>query len=217
MAALTALRLKYEEPVLPVVLYLRGGGIPGLTKRSAQESLLGVEISSFTYWAFGLSEAEAADYLGRNALAPAPASCMDSEVLGPAELKLRCLEAILDLQVDDGRKFLLVNAVETYIELKGDENMNYSELVSKSQRTQEIEDMELTWAGRLQKEAEEKGQASGRAEGFRSLLELQIDERFGPLDEVSRSRLQAIDDLEKLRALGRKLLSARSLADLGLG
>lgn len=61
-----------------------------------------------------------------------------------------------------------------------------------------------------------EGRTEGRAEGERRLLLSQIEVRFGPLDDADRQRIEATDSTEELERLGRRLMEATSLADLGL-
>ena len=85
--------------------------------------------------------------------------------------------------------------------------------------------MQLTWADKMMARGREEGIARGREEGIargqllgaRQLLSGQIEHRFGSLDEVSRRQLEQIEDPEELDRLARRLVEARSLAELGLG
>ena len=65
-----------------------------------------------------------------------------------------------------------------------------------------------------EKAGEKVGEKRGQiAEAKKILLSLgQI--RFGRLDKATRAKIKSIDDLERLEALGVKLLNAASWADL---
>ncbi len=59
----------------------------------------------------------------------------------------------------------------------------------------------------------------GRQETLQALLPAvlaQLEQRFGSLSEEARSRVEAIDSAEELAELLTRLLSASSLAELGL-
>ncbi|MEM6797680.1 MAG: hypothetical protein AAF725_27175, partial [Acidobacteriota bacterium] len=109
---------------------------------------------------------------------------------------------------------------ETYLDLDEGESMDYAQRMSRSHHAQEIEEMELTWAGRLQRDAKadgvKEGEKLGRAKGSRSMLEAQLQEKFGALDGARRRKLRAIEDPEKLNEIGRRLLKAESWGELGL-
>ena len=68
--------------------------------------------------------------------------------------------------------------------------------------------MELTWAGKIEKQ--------GRLDGARSLVIRQLEHRFGPLPGSVRNRVEHLDDPQELELLSEQLLDAGSLADLGL-
>jgi flagellar biosynthesis/type III secretory pathway protein FliH len=74
----------------------------------------------------------------------------------------------------------------------------------------------MTWAEKFEAQAVERGLREGRREGMREMLLHQLERRFSPLpDEVSR-RLSAIESKDELTQLAERVLSARSLEELGL-
>jgi len=62
----------------------------------------------------------------------------------------------------------------------------------------------------------EKGIEKGREQGQREFLLIQLEERFGPLSEQLRNRLQNLPP-ERVGELVRAVVRAQSLAELGLG
>lgn len=65
----------------------------------------------------------------------------------------------------------------------------------------------------------EEGRQEGREEGIRAFQDFLLSEmadRFGPVPEAVRRRVEGIQDLDELKRLGKRLLAASSLADLGL-
>jgi predicted transposase YdaD len=100
----------------------------------------------------------------------------------------------------------------------------------------EIYDSGVTWADRMREkaltEAREQGLSEGRVKGLaegrvegraegvpageRRLLLRQLELRFGPLPETARKRVDALDAPKDLEDLGERLLTAKSLGDLGL-
>lgn len=63
---------------------------------------------------------------------------------------------------------------------------------------------------------EQRGKLEGKLEGQRDMLREQLEVRFGPLSPVIIARLQSWPG-DRLTELGRALLSAASLEELGLG
>ncbi|HSS48134.1 MAG TPA: DUF4351 domain-containing protein [Thermoanaerobaculia bacterium] len=55
-----------------------------------------------------------------------------------------------------------------------------------------------------------------RAEGKRELLLRQLERRFGPVPDTVRQRLEEIRSTRRLDRLADKILTARSLREMGL-
>jgi hypothetical protein len=209
------LRLRHGKPVVPMVLYLRGGPAD-VTAVTVEERFEDQHLASFTYFAFGLSRSDAPEYLERpEPLSWALASLMRRRTLSPARHKLACLRRIARAAIDDAGRFLLVNCVETYVQLDGEAREEYERLLA-DEPNREVTIMEMTWADTLEAKGVEKGLEKGRLEGMRTLLLGMLERRFGPLPEGARKHLGAIDSPEELSELGDRVLDARTLDDLGL-
>ncbi len=68
-------------------------------------------------------------------------------------------------------------------------------------------------------EWKQKGREEGREEGLKAMrpaVLVQLEQRFGPLPDESRRRIEAIHSFEDLAALASRILMAGSLAELGL-
>ncbi|RMH18218.1 MAG: hypothetical protein D6696_13560 [Acidobacteria bacterium] len=237
------LRLDHRRPVVPIMLFLRGGP-PGVDRLRVIEEIDGSEINRFTYLAFGLSRCRAEDYLERpEALAWGLAALMRPATMDRAEHKLACLRAIARGELSDLQRFLLLETVETYLVLEGAEKKRYDNLVAE-QRNREVNAMEMTWSQQLlargraegiergraegiergraegiergRAEGIERGRAEGEVAGVRRTLTRLLEKRFGPLDDDVRRRLAAISDAAALERLVDRALEARSLRQLGL-
>ena len=217
----------YEGQVLSVVLYLRGGR-PGVRLEPMEEDTIGPEVGDLRYLAFGLSGCRAEDYLARpEPLTWALTALMRSGSLGRAEHKLACLRRIAEADLDEDRRLLLVNCVETYLQLSPRETAEIDALRAREEN-REVHAMEMTWADRLREEGWKSGRQEGREEGRRRerekalralrplLLEL-LGERFGPVPERVRSHVEEIESVERLTRLARLGLTAESLEEMGLG
>jgi hypothetical protein len=221
------LRLRHRKPVLPVVLYVRGGPA-GAEDVPVADRLGKRHLASFTYAAFGLSKCEAAAYLNRpEPLAPALAALMRRGEHSPAEHKFRCLQRIARLEIDAAARHLLVNCVESYLQLDGEEQRAYEKLLAR-EPTQEVSTMQMTYEQKVEaramkkgleqgrEEGREQGRDLGRVEGMRSVVTGLLERRFGPLSSASRERVEEITDADELSRLADRVLDARSVEDLGL-
>ena len=142
--------------------------------------------------------------------------------LGRAEHKIACLRRIAAADLEDHRRLLLVNCVETYLQLRPQEAEEFRTLQAR-EANQEVRAMELTWADRLRAEGWKSGQEEGRrrerekaVRALRPLLLQVLGERFGPLPPRVSERIEEIDSVERLTRLARRALTARSLEEMRL-
>ena len=216
------LHLRYGLPVYTFVLYLRGGS-EGVRTAVHREIFLDQEVCSFRYTSFGLSGASAEDYLARpEPLAWAFAALMRWPGNDRFAQRRACLERIArERNLDGARSFLLFNCVATYLELDRRARELYEELLAQHREGNRAM---MTWAEKFEAQAVERGlqkgiqegRERGLREGMRETLLHQLERRFSPLpDEVGR-RLSAIDSKDELTRLAERVLSARSLEELGL-
>ena len=209
------LHLRHDLPVHSFVLYLHGGP-PGIERSELRESSLGREVTRFRYTSLGLARASAVDYLARPyPLGWALAALMRWPRRDRAEHRSACLRRIAAARpLDDARRFLLFNCVATYLEWDG----GAAEVEALLHGKREDRTM-ITWAEKIEARAAERGRQSGLErglEGMRALLLQQLTMRFEPLPPGVGERLAAISSFEELSRLGRRLLSAGSLEELGL-
>jgi hypothetical protein len=216
--------------ILSIVLYLHRGGA-GVQRFGLAGSVPDLDLEGFRYTAFGLAGCDAAEYLARpEPLAWGLAALMRRGPLTRPELKLACLRRIAAADLDDARRILLVNCVETYLELNSDEAAEYARL-SKVRENREVKKMATTWSERIEAQGIEKGLQAGRREGekagrreglqegvqaVRKILLSLLEQRFGPLSEATRERVESISSLDRLARLSERALTARSLAALRL-
>jgi hypothetical protein len=136
---------------------------------------------------------------------------MRPDSLSRAELKMACLRRIAAARLDELPRFLLVNCVETYLQLQGREAEELEALQARSNGEEEVRAMKairMTWAEQL----EEKGMERG----VRQTLLHQLGVRFGPLSDEIRRRIEAISSVERLNQIAEQILVARSLEEMGL-
>jgi flagellar biosynthesis/type III secretory pathway protein FliH len=91
-----------------------------------------------------------------------------------------------------------------------------------------LEENLIRWSERIRKEALREGLREGRKEGrqkrregqldgMRKVLLQQMTLRFGRLPKEVRSRVEQINSAQEMQKLSRKVLSAKSLEEMGLG
>jgi hypothetical protein len=84
------------------------------------------------------------------------------------------------------------------------------------ERQKEVQAVGMTIAEALKAEGMAEGQAKGRLEDAREMLQGLLEEKFGPVPEAIRLRIQATTDLARLHAAARGVLHLGSLEQFDL-
>ncbi|MCS6859646.1 MAG: Rpn family recombination-promoting nuclease/putative transposase [Abditibacteriales bacterium] len=212
------LSLRHQLPVFPVVVYLaRGAG--GLGTEIFEESLFGRRVLTFEYHRVGVADLPAEAYLSsRNPLAYGLAALMQPGRRRPAELKVSCLLGIARALVDEARKGLLVNCVETYLRLDESEQALYEQLVEQPEQ-KEVKEMLTVYEERGMQRGiaigEQRGIALGTVRGKREATLRLLRGRFGKLPKAVEAQVKAMESEAELDALFDAALTAPSLEELG--
>ena len=203
--------LAHHKPVVPIVVYLRGGK-PDVTREKLRMEIPGDMFHTFSYLAFGLSRSDAREYLARpEPLAWGLAGLMRPGGQSVARHKLACLTPITKADLTDRQRVLLVNCIETYVDLNDAAQREYEALLAE-EGNEEVATMEMTWADRIAHDARVQGWEEGR----RDLLLEQLERRFGPLPARTVERVRALSSADELSRLAARVLDAPTLEDLGL-
>jgi hypothetical protein len=83
-----------------------------------------------------------------------------------------------------------------------------------------LEETLIKWREQIRREAQREARAAlreGRLEPLRKMLLEQMTLRFGRLPATVRRQVEEISSMQELRKLGRKVLRAKSLEEMGLG
>ena len=209
------LRARYGIAVYPLVLYLfEAGG--GLRVHTHRHELLGDVVSEFRFRTIGLPKLKAEEYLEKgSAMAGGLGALMRGGDWSTAEHKVACLGVIGRSEGTDTQKFFAMNCVETYLELTELDAGEYEALIAREEHM-EARRIEKTWADRIRDEAYEEGVEKGLLAGKRATLAKQLQLKFGTLSEETMVRLEAITDPQALDLVAEKILTAVTVAELGL-
>jgi len=150
--------------------------------------------------------AEQVAWLGAEALRriqAAPLSDQQRFLLG------ECVQAYLPLDDEQQRQFERLLASEAYSGVQAMNTTSYEKGLQKGLEKAQV--MNTTWY----EKGLEQGLEQGLERGQRKLLHEQLEAKFGPL---SASALERLDHLpaERIWALGKAILKANSLRELGL-
>ncbi len=199
-----ALLLRYSAPVFPVVLYLHGGS--GLSEEEYRVTVFGREVHRFCYQSIGLAHLDPREYLGESPLGAALAALMDRrKTRAPLELRVEMLTRVSQSALDDARKALLVNVIESYFRLTATEAVRYEQLIP-GKENRNMEDTELSalsWASEIELKAKS------------DLLLKQLTKKFGPLPDGTAEKVHAIE-YEEIDSYCERFVTASSLEEMGL-
>jgi len=117
------------------------------------------------------------------------------------------LKRVIESELDDARQYLLVNVVETYFPLSGDELEEFNQVVTRKEYSK-VQDTDLTWGDKLLL----KGLIQGKREALKRLLTA----KFGALPSEVVIRIDAIESEEALDQYLERVLTAQSVEDVGL-
>ncbi len=200
------LRDKHGLPVLPIGLFLRVG-LDGSGIDVYEEHFWELRPVHFEYLYVGLPALDGVQYVqGDNWLGVALAALMRIPRERMAWLGAEALRRIQEAPLTAQQRFLLGECVQAYLPLDEQQQHEFHKLVA-SEPYQGVRAMNTTWY--------EKGIEKGIERGRRELLQEQLEERFGPLPATAIERLRELP-VERLTVLGRALVRAQSLRDLGL-
>ncbi|HXG10230.1 MAG TPA: DUF4351 domain-containing protein [Gemmataceae bacterium] len=200
------LRDRHELPVLPIALYLQVG-LDGIGIDVYEERFWELQPVHFEYLYVGLPALDAVQYVeGENWLGVALAALMRIPPERAAWLGAEALRRLKDAPLTEQRRFLLGECVQAYLPLNEEQRREFDRLLATGPY-RGVQAMNITWY--------ERGVEKGVEKGQRELLREQLEERFGPLSLSVVDRLEQLP-ADRLKALGRAMLRAQSLRELGL-
>lgn len=215
------LELQFQLPVISAVLFLKGGPT-GVELRKVEHRIAGRVFNIFHYFAFGLSRSLAEEYVDLpQALAPALAALMRSEIWDKSEQKLRCRKAIRRVELPLAEAFVLDRVVDTQLQLNPAQKKRYREL--ERLEGKEVQEMVITWEDALAEryakgraEGEARGEARGELKATRRAIALLAGHRHDELPDGFEKKLEAVDSLQRLYEILEQVSDIASLEDLDL-
>jgi hypothetical protein len=212
----TLIHYMENRPVTFLVIYLEPRGT-GWDREVLDESE-GDMVVRFGCRRISLGKSLAADYLAKgNALGWGLTAFMDPVGLSRAWLKAEALKRLRERDLEEAKRQVLVDCIETYLVLNEAEQSEYAVLLRQEEYKMviNIEDIKETWLERIEREAWERGQAEGQAQSKRETLLRLLRHKFHdvPVEVDRRVQGLSVADLDRLLE---GVLDANSLTDLGL-
>ncbi len=204
------LRRRHDLPVLPIGLYLRVG-LDGIGWDAYEEYFWEHQLVRFNYPYVGLPALDAEQYLRQdNWLGVALAALMRVPRERRITLAAEAMQRLVHCPENVYRKTLLCECVSAYLPVDEEQRRQFEVLL----RNHPASGVQAMTMGLLD-HVEQRGELKGIQKGQRELLRELLETRFGPLSPAVEARL-ANWPADRLTELGRALLSATSLQQLGL-
>jgi hypothetical protein len=161
-------------------------------------------VTTFRYGVANLSRLDVAGYREvDNPLVGGLLPFMRRGAITPVEHKLVCYRHVAAHAKTEVRREMLVDIIDTSLTLSATEQAEFKRLV-RAPENGEMRKIVTQW------------ELQGRLQGERNMLIEQLRAKFGDVDADVEEQINAISDEKKLSALARKILTAKSLDDLGL-
>lgn len=204
------LEARHGEPVFSILLALRGG--PRGIVRLAETASVAGQRRLFEYTAVGVGGLVVPELLASpEPVAWALAALAHCRPADKPARKLVCLDRIAKSGLSEYETYLLVNVVETYLQLSPEQREVF-ETLKLQQEDRIVHKIEITWADRMR----EEGREAGRGEGVLHVLKHLLQQRFGELSAGTLAKVEQIRSVSRLTRLAEQTLSARSLEEMGL-
>jgi Domain of unknown function (DUF4351) len=204
------LRDKYGLPVLPIGLFLKVG-LDGLGIDVYEEHFWELRPIRFEYLYVGLPGLDAVQYVqSANWLGVALSALMKIPRERVAWLGAEALRRLTEAPLTDRQRFLLGECVTAYLPMDDSQRQDFEDMVA-AKPFDKVQAMNKTYYEQGIEKGIEKGEILGQQKLIRDLLE----DRFGPLSQQVVERLMDLS-AERLNSLGRAVLRAPSLKELGL-
>ena len=205
------LRLRYDGPILPIVLYL-GKAPQGVGLESYEEVFLGNRLLDFRFHAVALGSLEADQYVeAASPLVAGLAPLMTPGKMSWPEIVAHCFHQVVEGPLTDVQRSLLIESMQTYINLTQQEHREVQRFVAP-QEYEEIQDMVTTFSEKMIRKGIQKGIQEGKRDSLIRLMRA----RFGRIPRAIRTRVEQIDSAGKLDELLERTITASSLEDMGL-
>jgi hypothetical protein len=209
------LRRSHDLPVLPIGLYLRVG-LEGVGWDTYEERFWEHQLVRFNYPYVGLPALDADQYVrGDNWLGVALAALMRVPKERRMQLAGEALERIVHCPENLYRRTLLCECITAYLPADDEQRRQFEDMV-RNHPDPGVRTMELGLLDHVEQRALQQGKMEGKLEGQREMLREQLETRFGTLSSTVVAQIEALP-ADRLRELGRALVSADSLEQLGLG
>jgi len=221
--------LRHGTDILPVAMFTDDAYWKKPVPNHFELRVADTTVMQFTYRLIKLRNLDYRQYLdSHNPLAYGLMAKMDYNRKERVRLKADFLRWILACPLDPARRSLLVEFVETYVPLAGQEQAQFQQLVRSGEEYEKVEQMITSYEkegikkGKQEgiKEGKQKGIKEGIKEGIekgkQEALILVLEKKFGTVSAAVRRKIRRIESAQQLESLLVAAVDAHSIKDLPL-
>ena len=204
---------KFDLPVVPIAVYLKVAG-DGIGWQTRDLTCWGHTIVSYHFPYIGLPGLDGVRYAETsNPIALALTGLMNVSHADRARIKGEALQRVEKLKLDARQRALLLDSVDVFTVLDRQQQAEFDRLLKSPQfqKAYEMQKSIYEIAGEI---AEKRALEKGR-QGLISLLERQLQIKFGELSVRATRRLRSMTE-EQLGQLAERLMTAEKLSELNL-
>jgi hypothetical protein len=205
---------RYYLPVLPVVVFLRVG-LDGISELTHTIRFGRLDTLVFRCLYVGLPALDAVEYLeGDNDLGAALAGLMRIQREERVRILVNGLRRIANAERNEYERYLLVDCLERYLSLETPADQTEFDRLIEMQDYEVVKMLAITTFEKGLEQGLEKGIEKGLHKGQREMVVIALEERFGPVSESVKQKLDQLAPTE-FPDLLRRILKGASLAELG--
>jgi predicted transposase/invertase (TIGR01784 family) len=206
---------KYALPIYPIVIYSHDSPLTP-EPNCYRLDFANKKILEFNYEVIQLNQLQWQAFVNqRNPLASALMTKMQMDTQERPKVKLVSLQLLASLGLNPAQMQLISGFIDTYIKLDPEEKIRFeAELATIEPRQQEdVMQIVTSWMEEGIEQGIERGIEQGRKQGELSLLNRQLNRRFGSLSPQLQERVENLS-IPQLEELGEALLDFSAVADL---
>ena len=213
---LCCLYVLYRIPIYPIVILSYDS--PKREEKNRFEMFFpdGCRPLQFEFLAFQLNRKDWKDFQDDpNPVSSALMSKMEISPEDRPKVKLESLRQISSYDLDEARKRFLFGFVDTYLNLKTEEDVEFTKCLERLLPQEKEKAMEIvtSWEIKAMAKGLEKGRDEGRSEATLNLVLRQMKRRLGVVTPETEARLKTLT-VEQLENLHDDLLGMESQEDL---
>lgn len=203
------LRRRYGLPVLPIAVFLKVG-LDGVGIETVEDWFYDFKVAEYNAFHIGLPGLDGEAFLhGDNWLGVALSVLMKMPRDRIARNAAEAFRRIVGAPLDDFRRHMLASCISTYVPEEAGLRGEAGSIIDRN-ADREVQTMKNMFEER----GEIRGLIKGEIKGQRQFLLQALQTRFGPLEKALQTRIETLDDKDRLNSAFQLALTANTLEEI---